>query len=242
MTAKVRALLDRAEHPNTPEPEREAAMAKAYELMAKHSIDRAALAAAGQAADEITTLNIRFQAPYAHEKMMLLFHIGDTYGMKAARTGSVTNPAALTIVGWRSDLDQVDTLYTSLLLQSGHGLAAATPPAHLSGAKITVWRRSWLTGFRREVVSRLRATRRRATVQHDREHTGDTSAALVLVDRGEAVSKMFSELFPDTIRPRVSQRRTSASGSEAGRAAGRRADIGGTRVGSAGRRQLGGAR
>ena len=43
---RVRALLDRAEHPETPEAEAQACAAKAAELMMRHAIDEAAVRAA----------------------------------------------------------------------------------------------------------------------------------------------------------------------------------------------------
>ena len=39
VTCKVRALLDRANHPGTPQPEAEAALERAYRLMAKYDLD-----------------------------------------------------------------------------------------------------------------------------------------------------------------------------------------------------------
>ncbi|MFB9837757.1 DUF2786 domain-containing protein, partial [Actinoallomurus acaciae] len=43
--SRVRALLARAEHPETPEAEAQACAAKAAELMMRHAIDEAALRA-----------------------------------------------------------------------------------------------------------------------------------------------------------------------------------------------------
>jgi hypothetical protein len=44
VTRKVRALLERANHPGTPQAEAEAALAMAYRLMAKYDLDERLLA------------------------------------------------------------------------------------------------------------------------------------------------------------------------------------------------------
>ncbi len=57
VTRKVRALLDRANHPGTPQAETEAALAMAYRLMAKYDLDERLLASQQVAIPSWATCN-----------------------------------------------------------------------------------------------------------------------------------------------------------------------------------------
>lgn len=232
LLSKVRALLAKAEDPAATEAEAEAFTAKATELTAKYGIEQAILADhnpdAGKPADRIiVTTN-----PWAGEKARLAYWLAETMGCKAILlTGNSTR---VHLFGFTSDLGRVELLYTSLLLQMASGLARVRPPLSESPR---AFRRSWLMGFRTEVVGRVQAVERRAAEQAQ-PTAGGRSTALVLADRSTLVQQAFTAEYPQTPR---TQSRYSGNGYGAGRDAGSRANIGQTGL-NGGRRAIGGAR
>jgi hypothetical protein len=138
------------------------------------------------------------------------------------------------LFGFDSDLERVELLYTSLLVQGSYGLAAATVPAWETPA---AFRRSWLVGFTQAIGHRLREAERRAESSTDAASVGAPSVALVLADRKHVVDRRVDEAYPNlrTSAPR----RLQGSGLDGGYAAGRRADLGGARVGRGSPRQVG---
>jgi hypothetical protein len=137
------------------------------------------------------------------------------------------------VFGYASDLERADILYTSLLLQMAHGLTAATVPARVSSVR--AWRRSWLLGFVAAVVARVKAAEDRAAASSSAaEHTGP-STALVLADRSVVIRRNMEQAYPVTRQARVTY---TGNGYRDGYAKGQQADVGATRVGAAGSREL----
>jgi hypothetical protein len=143
---------------------------------------------------------------------------------------------AVTIVGFESDLQRTEVLFTSLLLQATRDLVHQRPTAGRAEST-TAFRRTWLTGFATEIYRRLSTAGQRAAAEHDATSPGrGPSAALVVADRRSLVDAAFEERFTGMRKGRA--RRLSGSGCSAGVAAGRRADVSDRRLGG-GRRQLG---
>ena len=92
------------------------------------------------------------------------------------------------LFGFASDLERVDLLFTSLLVQAAHGLAATAVPA---GEHPAAFRRSWLAGFAEVVGGRLRAAESAAAAE-----SGAPSMALVLADRSDRVQRRLAEVYP----------------------------------------------
>lgn len=232
---QIRALLDRAAHENTPTAEAEAATAKAMELMAEYGIDQAMVDAAGPRKDEITTRMFRLAQPYTYEKACLLGWLGQALRCEASQRsyGSVVTSVELT--GFESDIERVDMLFTSLLLQATNGLARAEKPWH--EASTTRFRKNWLTGFAVTVADRVRAIEENAVRAYDAQGTG-ASAALVLADRATLVKRAFEDQNPK-LKP-AKQRARDGAGLLEGAEAGRRADVGHARVRSEARRAVAG--
>ena len=233
----IRKLLAKAEKAATPE-EASAYNAKAAQMMARHGVDEAMLAATGVKQDALGERRIAVDDPYSQEKAQLAGLIGRALGCRAVRhpgygRGQII---AITIFGYESDLQRTEVLFTSLLLQATRQVVHQRPPAW-TGESTAAFRRTWLTGFGTEIYRRLTLAERAATEQHDAASvTRGPSAALVLADRRTVVKKAFEERFANLQKGR--NRRLSGSGYGAGIAAGRRADVGGPRLGGA-RGQLG---
>ncbi|MFR9803520.1 DUF2786 domain-containing protein [Pseudonocardia sp. RS010] len=232
---RVRKLLAKAERAGTP-AEAEIYNAKAVELMARHGIDEALLAADDPRRDEIGALRIALADPYSSGKARLLGWTAAAlrcrWVMHGANGGKV---AAVTVFGFASDRERVELLYTSLLLQATGQLVRLRPLR--PGESVAAYRRSWLQGFAAQVHQRLLEAEERAaaeacsTAGGDRERAAGT--ALVLVDRGAQVDRAYAAAFPQLTRARRPS--LSGSGFADGAEAGRRADLGGRPIGPAGR-------
>jgi hypothetical protein len=231
---RVRKLLAKAERAGTPE-EAEIYNAKAVELMARHGIDEALLAADDPARDTIGSLRIAMSDPYSGGKARLLGWIAVAlrcrWIMHQYSGGKV---AAVTVFGFASDRERVELLYTSLLLQATGQLVRLRPDttAFGTGESVAAYRRSWLQGFAAQVHQRIAAREEAAradATEQGRASAGGTSTELVLVDRSAQLDRAYAETFPDATRAR--RPKLSGSGFREGAEAGRRADLGGTAVG-----------
>jgi hypothetical protein len=234
--ARIRKLLDRAEHPSTPPAEAEACMAKAVELMAEYGVTTAMLDAAGPRTDKVTTRRFGIDRPYTHEKSQLLAWLGRALRCQSVQYQVGRTIAAVALIGYESDIERVDALYTSLLVQATRDMLKARVPY---GEVIQSFRRDWLTGFAHTVARRVERAEQRAAATYDQDHTG-TSAALVLADRAALVKKAFHDQYGDVKIAR--SRSVGEAGFDQGTVAGHTADIGGPRIGNADRAQLGGVR
>ncbi|TWJ24684.1 uncharacterized protein DUF2786 [Micromonospora endolithica] len=229
MLSKVRKLLAQAEDPACTPAEAAAFTAKATELIARYGVDRALLAARDPATDPVGDRVVEVVAPYARDKAGLLAAVADPLRCRCVRRRS-GDGFAMHLFGFASDLERVDLLFTSLLVQAAHGMAGTPVPA---GEHPAAYRRSWLAGFAQVVGVRLRTAEEDAA-----DSAGTPSVALVLADRSDRVQRRLTEAYP---RLRTAgPRRLAGSGFGSGAAAGRRADLGGFRVGSEPRPGLGG--
>ncbi|MEO3745142.1 DUF2786 domain-containing protein [Plantactinospora sp. B5E13] len=221
MLSKVRKLLAKAEDPACTAAEAEAFTAKAAELIARYGVDRALLAARDPDTDPVGDRVVDVPAPYALDKAGLLAGIADALRCRAVRRRQ-GNGFAMHLFGFGSDLERVDLLFTSLLVQAAHGLAAAVVPPDEHPA---AFRRSWLAGFSLAVADRLRWAEQAAAASAP-QPAASTSVALVLADRTDRVERRLAEAYP-RLRS-AAPRRLRGGGLDQGVAAGRRADLGGT--------------
>mgnify|MGYP006269567037 FL=1 len=179
VTAKVRAILERANHPNTPQAEAETALALAYRLMHKHGISESDLGRGDPAA--ISTKTFRITGPY-RVRRGTLFHIMATHLSCADyrdMEGVGRDEVVMVAFGTRDDLFALETLFTAAEM-----LALRTMPA---GDRR--WRTSWWHGFCAGIDKKLH-TEHRTIV---RESPG---AGLVLVERAERSQRVMRESTP----------------------------------------------
>lgn len=219
MLSKVRKLLAQAEDPSCTPAESAAFTAKATELIARYGVDRALLAARDPATDPVGDRVVDVVAPYARDKVGLLAAVADPLRCRCVRRRQGAG-FAMHLFGFASDLERVELLFTSLLVQAAHGLAGTPVPANEQPA---AFRRTWLAGFAHVVADRLRAAEAGAVVE-----SGAPSVALVLADRSDRVQRRLAEVYP-RLRT-AAPRRLAGSGFGSGAEAGRRADLGGTGV------------
>lgn len=154
MLPRIRALLAKAEATGFPE-EAEALSAKAQELMARHSIDEALLAAGAPAGDAPRARRLGVDAPYEEAKAVLLHAVAD-----ANRCRAVWNEALgfSTVVGFEPDLEAVELLYTSLLVQATAAMTKAEAAQRAKGRNRTkTFRQSFLAAYAHKMGTRLAA-------------------------------------------------------------------------------------
>ncbi|MEV8096701.1 DUF2786 domain-containing protein [Kitasatospora sp. NPDC085879] len=233
MLGRIRALLAKAESTEYPD-EAEALTAKAQQLMAQHSIDEALLAAGGAAKDAPAALRIGVDQPYESPKAMLLDAVA---AANRCRVVWAKEFGFCTVVGFDADLDAVELLYTSLLVQATTAMSRAGSRRHQDGAPRTkAFRQSFLISYAARIRERLteateRATAEAAAGRHLREDgtseqlVPDERLLPVLAARGQAVDDTVGRMFPKLVSQRV--RVSDGEGWAAGRAAADRAALDG---------------
>jgi len=214
MLEKVRALLAKAESTTFPE-EAEALSAKAQELMARHAIDEAMVdAGAGAGVDDGPTgVRVPVDDPYAGAKSILLSEVASANRCRAVWSKGY---GFSTVVGFESDLEFVDVLYTSLLVQATSAMVAAGSQFDRSGRSRTrSFRQAFLLAYATRIGQRLRAAEAAGRAAAAEEY----GAALlpVLADRSAAVKAAEAAAFPGAVSRSVSV--SNAAGWAAGSAA-----------------------
>lgn len=234
---RVRKLLAKAEAEGVTPPEAEALTAKAAELMAKYGIDRARLAAGSDPA-RFTPANriIEIDNPWAQVRAFLLGGIAGAMRCQCVQLSTQGPGIRVHIFGSADDIERVDVLYTSLLLQMATALRYAQLPFGIRSPR--AWRRSYLLGYATAVVTRVKAAEdhaREDAKAEDQAATGSHSTELVLRGREVAIQEAVSKVYPTVRKTRITY---SGQGYNAGHSEGQRADIGGTRIGAGADRQL----
>ncbi len=219
--AKVRALLAKAESTSF-DAEAEALTAKAQQLMARHAIDEAiARNVGGARAERPTARRFAVDDPYASAKSRLLSAVAATNG---GRSVWYEEFALMAVVAFEADLDAIDTLFTSLLVQGTRAMLAKGKVVDGRGRSRTrSFRQSFLLAFADRIHERLvQAT---TAACHEAEEELATSVLPVLAGRDGEVNDAVEAMFPNTRRMRGS-RITSEEGWAAGRTAAELASLG----------------
>lgn len=212
---KIRALLAKAESTEFPD-EAEALSARAQELMTRHSIDHALLAAQSGSKDTPGARRLPVDGPYESPKATLLHVVA-----QANRCRSVWQKAIgmSTVVGFPSDLDAVELLYTSLLVQANTAMLAAGAKKDAYGRSRTrAFRQSFLVAYAYRIGVRLSQATVRAEQQAAAAAPGKDLVP-VLKERHEAVDHAIDEMFGDGLVYDRGSRATDEEGWASGLAA-----------------------
>lgn len=245
---KVRALLAQAESTTFP-AEAEAFFAKANALMARYAIDAALLDSTRSDRGKPISVVVNIENPYASAKMVLLNGIAQPYRCRLVATGKRT----CQLFGYESDVETVQLLFTSLLMQATSEMLA-TPnyiDPYDGKDRTKAWRNSFIVAFAAKVSERLEIQLAETIATVEREaaegtgaewddldltpedriaiEAGERNLLPVLASRIEDVDRAVAEEFPRLRQRSVSS--SSGSGHQAGNRAGSRADIGNRRVG-----------
>jgi hypothetical protein len=207
----IRALLAQAQGTTFP-AEAEAFAAKAQALMSRYSIDAAFLDQRRDPghASGVRTRRVHLDHPYTKEKVHLLSQIGSA---NRVRVVYAEFHATATIVGFGADLDLVELLFTSLLVQATTALNHAT--AEFGRGSTTAFRKGFWLAYAVRVGERLAQADQEARAEAQAEY----GAALLplLAERAEAVDAVIDELFGSLKTMR--SRSVDAQGWHAGRTA-----------------------
>jgi hypothetical protein len=216
MLGKVRALLAKAESTTFPE-EAESLSAKAQELMTRYRIDAALLSGVGGGPGG---RRIWIDDPYAAAKVSLLSAVARTNGCRAVEIG---NLGCVHVVGFSADLEVVELLHTSLLVQAAAAMHAAGPQVDARGRSRTKsFRRAFLLAYAWRIGGRLTEANDATEAAADAERGGDLLP--VLRRRDAEVDAALADAFP-RLRDRRTTAVTNAAGWGAGVAAADRADL-----------------
>lgn len=229
---RIRKLLAKAEDPACTQPEADLFNAKAAELIAEYGVEQALLAASGATRDEIKDRVVVIPAPYAVDKVILLGTVAKPMRVIAVQlpvyARNQNQSRSVRLFGYESDLERVDVLFTSLLVQVATVLARPTPQY---GETVVTWRKACFAGFALAVQDMLIKAESKAaqTVPQQRNASG-TSTELVLRSRDEQVTAALYEMYPNVKPAKKRAVDISAGGYRAGYEAGQRADLGTPRV------------
>lgn len=206
---------------------------KAMSLMVAHGLSDAMVAAGQHRDDKPIQVAIETPNPYSRDKQYLIFRVARGLGVQCVR---ITGTKTSMLVGFSEDIERVEMLYTSLLVQAFGEMnkidAEAVIPVHRwltpaqKRSERAAYNRSWLQGYSIIVGERLEDAQRRAAQEYETQ-TGK-STELVVVDRKDRVELAYKNAFP---KVHTQRRNLSGQGRNAGKEAGRRADIGNKRVG-----------
>ncbi|MHA4774584.1 DUF2786 domain-containing protein [Streptomyces sp. MSC1_001] len=232
LLGKVRALLRQAEDKSATEQEARTFLDKATELMAKYGIEQAMLddvSDPGKPVDKVVDV----YPPYVKEARRLLSWIAGEMRCTAVYPGGKDNRHRVHLFGFEADLHAVEVLFTSLRLQMLRGADAADFRHRPEGEDARAYKRSWMLGFIREVISRIGAAQRAARAAADtaqrtdplNTNSGGRSVALVLADRSAVVAAQVSARYPKLAKARPTK--FKGTGYWQGVADGKHAEIGG---------------
>ena len=217
---KVRALLDRANHPGTPQTEAEAALAMAYRLMAKYDLDERLLTQqqddAPVASDQIVRRRYETVGPYRvrrHSLFMRMAWVLSCACYRANNEEKDTGTVACYALGTERDLDALETLF-----QAAEMMALRLLPWGDRG-----FRTSWWHGFTDGIEAKL--SRERRSVERS-----TPGAALVLRDRAQRAEEEMIRIEPNLVW-RTTRYSNSGDAYNDGRRAGSRFSSGGSQVG-----------
>jgi hypothetical protein len=228
MLSRIRALLAKAESTEFA-AEAEALSARAQELMAKYSIDHALLAAETGRKEEPGGRRIAVDNPYEAPKASLLQTVAQANRCRVVWSKEL---GLVTVIGFPADLDAVELLFTSLLVQANSAmLRAGAKQDALGRSRTRAFRQSFLVSYAIRIGERLseaaghaeqQAVAEQATASAAGASTGrgaGTDLVPFLAARHQAVDDTVDAMFGGTLTRSRAIRATDAEGWQSGRAA-----------------------
>ncbi len=213
MLARVRALLAKAESTTFPD-EAEALSAKAQELMSRYSLERIVVDSAGGPGSDpypAAARRLWLDNPYVAAKALL---VGAVAEANRCRTVLSEGLGFTTVLGDEVDLEIVELLSTSLLVQATRAMVSAGSQISRTGRSRTrSYRQSFLLAYATRIGERLSTARDVSTAA-----VADSARLLpVLAARERVVEELFETMFPQSVSRSYSV--GNAAGWNAGRAA-----------------------
>ncbi|WP_410876794.1 DUF2786 domain-containing protein [Nocardia sp. A7] len=182
---RVRGLLAKAESTSFAE-EAETLSAKAQELMTKYAIDRALLDTRGSDPDLPAARRIWLETPYTDAKALLIDMVTRA---NRSRAIFVADWGFVTVVGDDTDLDAVEILSTSLLVQATRTMI---DNATTEEARSRHYRKAFLTAY----ATRIGELLTRAAEATIADSPDPTHLLPALASHRQRVDKAFDTYFP----------------------------------------------
>ncbi|WP_433469047.1 DUF2786 domain-containing protein [Spirillospora sp. CA-128828] len=196
---RVRALLAKAESTEFPE-EAEALSTRAQQLMARHSIDHALLAAEAGDTGGPDGRRIAVDSPYDAPKAVLLTVVADANRCRAVWHREL---GFSTVLGFPADLAAVEMLFTSLLVQATSAMVHAGPKRDTRGRSRTrSFRHAFLNAYAARIGERLREAAGEAA-DSAAASAGGKDLLPVLAARDRAVDQAVDTMFPNLAKGRA---------------------------------------
>lgn len=197
--SKIRGLLAKAESPAATQPEIEAYTRKAEELIHKYAVDTAMLAAQDKTTTDLPGQR-RIDLPllYGRAKMGLLSAVAEHLGCRTIwLKGRGDKQYTLILVGFESDIDLAEILFTSLLNQAHNEMVTNSDNAKRiygwsgikGSSKIRSYRASFMLAYAGRITTRLAQIREARSPERP-------GTALVLANRAQQVDDAFAKAFP----------------------------------------------
>ncbi|MEH3135989.1 MAG: DUF2786 domain-containing protein [Mycolicibacterium neoaurum] len=208
MLARVRGLLAKAEATQFPE-EAEALSVKSQELMSRYSLHQAIGDHDAGRQAKATARRLWLDNPYAGAKASLVQTVA---AANRCRVVWAEKLGFATIVGAEADLDLVELLTTSLLVQANRAMLSAGRLTTGGQTRTRSFRQSFLISYAIRIGERLTAVSTYVTTEVDRD-----KLLPVLAARSKATEDLTNRLFPTQVARAVSA--SNYTGVAAGRAA-----------------------
>lgn len=191
--SRVRGLLAKAEATKFPE-EAEALSAKAQELMSRYSLHHAIRDHEQGRAAEATARRIWIDSPYVIAKATLVQSVATANRCRMVCTEKL---GFVAVIGAECDLELVELLSTSLLVQANRAMLAAGRTSSDGRSRTRSFRQSFLLSYAERIGERLTTTSTTVATEVDRG-----TLLPVLAARSQATDDLTNRLFPATI-PRM---------------------------------------
>ena len=179
--AKVRAILEKANHPNTPQAEAETALTLAFRLMQKYDIDESSISKRTFDNETVKSKTFTITGQYRVRRGTLLWNIANAVSCHSYRDMMEPNPTQVIMVafGTENDLFSLEALYTAADL-----LAARSIPAGDRRFKTSWWR-----GYCEAIGAKL-------AKEHQIIAKESPGVGLVLVERAERARRFMVQNTP----------------------------------------------
>ncbi len=205
---KVRALLAKAEATEFPD-EAEALSAKAQDLMSRYSLNEALARRDRGSKPAAAARRIWIENPYATAKATLVQVVS---GSNHCRAVFAERLGFVTVIGCETDLNLVELLTTSLLVQANRAMLSAGRRGSTQERSRT-FRHSFLVAYAQRIGERLDGASASVTAEVKR----DARLLPVLAANSRAADELTYRLFPSTVPRSVAV--SNGAGWGAGRAA-----------------------
>ncbi|MBP2454154.1 DUF2786 domain-containing protein [Mycolicibacterium lutetiense] len=187
--SRVRGLLAKAEATKFPE-EAEALSAKAQELMSRYSLHHAIRDHERGRVAEAIARRIWIDNPYVSAKAALVQSVATA---NRCRMVCAEKIGFVAVIGTECDLEFVELLATSLLVQATRAMLRAGRETSGGQTRTRSFRQSFLLSYANRIGERLAATSATVATEVDR-----STLLPVLAARSQATDDLTNRLFPAT--------------------------------------------